>query len=627
MKRIFYIFIAFLMLLNAALPAAAAPSNGGSYKDEVDKITTPNILLYEANTDTVVYEKNGYEKAYPASTTKIMTCIVALENCGSIDRQYSCGWEAQNGFGSKSSLLGLKYGYVVTIKDLLYGLMLCSGNDCGACLAVAVAGSIERFVEMMNEKAVEYGMTGTHYTNPHGLHDDDHYTTAYDMALLMRHALENDTFREIIKTIEYTVVEANGKFTKTIQTSNKFLYTKEGIDWDTTNEYEYAIGGKTGETNVAGYCLVEAAEKDGVTLIAVLMGDPNYDTSKFYYRFHSARTLFDYGFDRYVHYTSQDLVNSFGVTNGFNIQTSNYSPDDPNNGFVTAEVDISSVEITGLREELGHLTAQDFFWHEPELPEGGVSAPVKIGDVIGRAALYYRPQAGGAEQLLFEGDLVATSAVEAAQNAVGETEEPFDIVNRDTGSRRDVCNLNVSKNGGGAEYTVWAYYENTLFTMQDGLIQHYLFLDEDVFRSARVPASDNTVTLYKSIVDESGAEVYAPADHVEAGQSYVIVSQGMALSSVKKGRSLKAVPVTIDERGYISGGVTPDAVWLFTANGNGYQLTSNGLFLHRSGGDGLLFWIFIAILAIALLIIVYLLLTAKKRRHSRSRRGRYKIYR
>ena len=607
------------------LASALIPMGAQATKEQVDAITTPYVILYESNSDSIIYEKNAYTKAYPASTTKIMTCIVALEICGSVDLQYSCGWEAQSGFGRQSSVLGLKYGYVVTIKDLLYGLMLCSGNDCGACLAVATAGSIDHFVELMNQKAAEIGMTGTHYMNPHGLHDDEHYTTAYDLAILMKHALENETFREIIKTTEYTVVEANGKFTKTIQTSNKFLLTKPDIDPE-NNEYEYAIGGKTGETNIAGYCLVEAAEKDGVTLIAVLMGDPNTSTTKFYYRYHSARQLFDYGFDRYVHYDSSELKNRFALTNAFNVQTKGYPEGDPNSGIVTAEVDISSVELLGLKADLEHLTAKDFFWHEPELDEDAVTAPVSAGDILGKAALYYRPVEGGPEQLLFEGDLIATSSMEQGEAAV-ETNEPVNIIDRDKGARRDVCNLNVSKNGGAAEYTVWVYYQNTLFTMQDGLTQHYLFYDGEVFRSARVPAEDHQITLYKRIVDENGNEVYAPAEYVESGQSYIIVSRGMALSAVKKGRSLKGEPVTFAENGYITGFISEDILWKFDQNGAGYQLTSGDLFLHRSGGDGLLFWILIAVLVVAFLIIIYLLLTGKRRRRMRSRHGRYKKYR
>ena len=618
MKRFLHIILSMLILLTALLPSGA-----GATKSEIDAVTTPNMILYEADSDEVLYEKNGYSKAYPASTTKIMTCIVALEHCGSVDLQYVCGWEAQNGFGSASSLLGLKYGYVVTIKDMLYGLMLCSGNDCGACLAVATAGSIDHFVELMNEKAAEIGMTGTHFTNPHGLHNEDHYTTAYDMALLMKHALENETFREIIKTTEYTVVEANGKFTKTIQTSNKFLYTKEGLDYE-NNEYEYAIGGKTGETNYAGYCLVEAAEKDGVTLIAVLMGDPNNYVTSPYYRFHNARLLFEYGFNMFLRYNSNDLVQLFNVSDEFNIQTKGYSKNDPSAGVITGKADISSVELQGKRDVLEKLTASDFFWQEPRLNEDSITAPVEAGDVLGTAALYYRNPEDGSEVLLFEGDLVAQTSMTAEEGANSEN-KPSDIIDRDTSARRDVCNLAVSKNGGNAEYTVWVYYENKLFTMQDGLTQHYLYYDGEVFRSARVPATDHSITLYKVINSENGVS-YVPAEYVEPGESYVIVSCGMALEAVKKGRSLAAYPVSVDEAGGIIGSIPENAVWRFNQNGAGYQLTSGGLYLHRNGGDALLFWILLAILVIALGIIVYLLITSKRRKHSRGRRGRYKIY-
>lgn len=610
MKRFIYILISILVLLTAIVPSYAQPDTS-----DLDKITTPYMILMEAESGAVLYERSAYVKAYPASTTKIMTCIVALEKCSNIDAKYTCGWEAQNGFGSKSSLLGLKYGYIVTIKDMLYGLMLCSGNDCGACLAVATAGTIENFVDLMNQKAAEIGMTGTHYTNPHGLHDDNHYTTAYDMALLMQYALKNEDFREIIKTIEYTVTEANGKFTKTIQTSNKFLYTKEGVDWD-QNEYEYAIGGKTGETNTAGYCLVEAAEKDGVTLVAVLMGDPNSDTSKFYYRFHSARTLFEYGFAQYACY---DLAH-YGVSNEFNIPTSGFIKDDPNNGVVTARVDDSEFKLSGKKSELDQLTAKSFSWLEPELDGEAVKAPVNVGDKLGTVTLTCNGEK------LFTGDLIASTAM-AADGEDKATQQPSEIIDDEHTGRRDVCNLTVSKNGGDPEYTVWVYYNKTLFTMQDGLNWYYLFNDGEVFRSARVPAAPHEIALYRYSVNENGNPSLTYAESPEGGQQYLVVSEGKALCGSKKGRSLQAVPVSVDENGNVTGSIPASALWTFTPNGSGYQLTSDGRYLHRSGGDGLLFWILMGVLVIGIIVVLRLLATSRKRRRNPRRRGRYKIYR
>lgn len=601
------------MLLAALVPASAfaAPD-----KSSLSSITTPHIILCEADSGAVLYEKSAYTRAFPASTTKIMTCVVALENCSDIDALYTCGSEAQDGFYAQSSLLGLKAGYKVTIRDMLYGLMLCSGNDCGACLAHAIAGSEEAFVDMMNAKAVELGMTGTHYTNPHGLHNEEHYTTAYDMAMLMRYALRNEVFRQLIATKEYTVVEVTGKFTKEIQTSNKFLYTKD-TDWE-ENLYDYAIGGKTGETNIAGYCLVEAAEKNGVTLITVLLGDRNGSTGTSpYYRFHNAKKLFEYGFAQYSAYD----ISRYNVSSEFTVQTSGYSPSDPNGGVVTAEVDLSSVKVQGAITDLEKLSSNNFKWQEPDLDEEAIVAPVNVGDKLGTVTLFK----DGAP--FYTGDLIAKTAVEPDHTEPPVTAEPGNLIDNKITGKRDVSNLTVSKNGGDAEYTVWVFYKNTMFTMQDELTWHYLFCDGDVFRSAKVPGTEHELQLYRLVTDEEGNSSYILADGVQSGEKYVVVSKGMAMESVKKGRSLAAVPVIVNENGELTSRVSESMLWSFKENGRGYQLISNGLYLHRNGGNGLLFWILIGALVIALIIIFRLIATNRKRRRNPRRRGRYKIYR
>jgi D-alanyl-D-alanine carboxypeptidase (penicillin-binding protein 5/6) len=586
-------------------------------REDVDGITTPHMILFEPESQTVLYERDAYSKAYPASTTKIMTFVVIVEHWTDLDKKYTCGDESWRGFYSQSSLLGLKPGYIVTIRDMLYGLMLCSGNDCGACLAVATCGSVEGFVDLMNAKAQELGMTGTHYTNPHGLHDDEHYTTARDMALLMAYALKNETFREVIGTLEYTIVEANGRFTKTIQTSNKLLLTKPDIDWDEC-KYEYAIGGKTGETNIAGYCLVEAAEKDGVTLIAVLFGDSNASATKFYYRFHSAVKLFEYGFEQYVSYD----LSQFGVSGEFNIQTEGYPVSDAKGGKITASVDISELRVKGLRDDLEGLSAQSFSWQEPVLDKEAIKAPVAVGDVLGTATLYMNGKP------FYTGDLIAREAMASAEEIKPTESANTEIVdNKGGGKSGDVCNLTVSKNGGESEYTVWVYYKNTMFTMQDGLTWHYLYCDGDVFRAAKTPGVPCEITLYLAENDAEGNTRYVPVDSVESGMKYVVVSQGRALQAVKKGRSLLASPVETDANGYLSSEVSPEMLWTFTANGSGFRLDSDGMILHRSGGDGLLFWILIGVLAIALIIVIRLIATSRSRRRNPRRRGKYKIYR
>ena len=612
-KKLAYILLSLVMLAAAVLPSSAFAVS----KEEVDEITTPHLILFEPESQTVLYEKNAYTKAFPASTTKIMTFVVVMDHCDDLDREYTCGDESWKGFYDKSSLLGLKPGYRVTIRDMLYGLMLCSGNDCGACLAVATCGSVEGFVELMNRKAEELNMTGTHYTNPHGLHDDEHYTTALDMALLMTEALKNDFFREVIKTTEYTIRSKEGKLNKTIQTSNKLLLTKPGVDWDECI-YEYAIGGKTGETNIAGYTLVEAAEKDGITLIAVLMGDSNQGNRKFYDRFHNAVKLFEYGFDQYVSYELSD----FDVTNEFNVQTVGYPADDPAGGRITAEVDISGARLKGFRDKLADITPQSFAWGEPELDQEACTAPITKGEKLGTATLYLNGKP------FFTGDLVAAQDI-AGATTPGPTKQPDSFIDDKSQTRSGgVCNLTVSKNGGEDEYTVWVYYKNNLFTLQDaGTVPHYLFAEGDQFRAAKAPSVPYGVRLYYASADEEGGTKYLPADVVIDGESYVIVSEGRALQAVKKGKSLAAVPVEINENGELTTPVSDDMLWSFTKSGVGYKLRSNGLTLHRSGGDGLIFWILIGVFVIAIAIIIRLLATSRSRRRNPKRRGKYKIYR
>lgn len=592
------------------------PTNVLAERSMLENISTPHIVLLETETNTVLFEKRAREKAYPASTTKIMTCIVALEHCQDLDTYYTCGYEAVNGFGSASSLLGLKQGYKVTIKDLLYGLMLCSGNDCGACLAVATAGSMESFVGLMNAKAEELGMTGTHYTNAHGLQNEDHYTTAYDMALLMRYAISNPTFREIIAAKQYTVREANRKFEKTIYTSNKLIYTKETDTED--NKYQYCIGGKTGETNWAGYCLVEAAKKDGVTLVAVLLGDNNQGGISQYYRFRNAKLLFDYGFREFVSYE----LSHYNVPNSFNIQATGYDMNDPNRGMLTAEVDVSSVRVSGTRDRVDQITEHSFSWGDPELDPNAINAPVNVGDRLGTVTLFLDGEP------IFTGDLIAKTAVSDKPVPI-TTPAPTSMVDGETPSaRRDVCNITVSKNGGEPEYTIWYFWNGNIYTKDDKKNKTFLlFCDGDVFRTAKVPAVSFDIKLYKRVEDDFGFPEYVPAEAPEDGESYVIVSQSKALQASKKGRTLGAVELEFDENGNIVSDVKEDMVWTFKANGGGFNIISKGKYLHRYEGNGLLFWILIGILVIGLAVVIRLIVTNRTRRRNPRMRGRYRIYR
>lgn len=232
--------------------------------------------VYFINLDTgkVIYEKDADKKVYPASTTKIMTALLALENIPDLDTpQIELKLYIQNALsGTGASLAGILRGETFTPRELLYAALLPSGNEAAMMLGDYVGdGSLDYFAEMMNEKAAELGAVNTHFVNASGMHDDDHYATAYDMYLITIAALENETFREIVSTNYYYAGEDQNGNPLHWNTTN-FL-----ISPGSTYYYPYATGVKTGTTDEAGRCLVSTAEKDGYHYLMVMMGAPQYD--------------------------------------------------------------------------------------------------------------------------------------------------------------------------------------------------------------------------------------------------------------------------------------------------------------------------------------------------------------
>ena len=207
---------------------------------------------------TVLYEKNAHVKMSMASTTKIMTAIVVIENC-ELDKKVRVANEA---IGVEGSSMYLAKGETVSIRDLLYALLLQSANDAAVALACEVSGSVEAFAELMNQKAKELGLKDTHFTNPHGLDDEKHYTTAYELAKITAYAMKNKTFFEISSTLKYTYStdQRSGVFVN----HNKLLYMMKDC-----------VGVKTGYTRKTGRCLVSAIDKDGLILIGVTLNAPN----------------------------------------------------------------------------------------------------------------------------------------------------------------------------------------------------------------------------------------------------------------------------------------------------------------------------------------------------------------
>ena len=261
-----------LLLSILLLPIRGTAEANDSTEFDLKKLAEDTVFLATLDDPThavLGLERNADKKRYPASTTKIMTCIIALENSDPYE-MVTVGKRACN-LSERNSKMGLKVNERYPMIDLLYGLMLPSGNDAAIAIAEHVGGSVSGFADLMNAKAKQIGMENSHFLNPHGLHNSDHYTTARDMALLTAYAMENETFREIVATAEYTAKSEDGRKIE-LRSSNRLLrdvvvsgYTPYSC------LYPFAIGVKTGDTHLAGKCLVAAAKRNETTYILVLL--------------------------------------------------------------------------------------------------------------------------------------------------------------------------------------------------------------------------------------------------------------------------------------------------------------------------------------------------------------------
>lgn len=244
-------------------------------------------VVIDRKTNSVLFGKNENSKKKMASTTKIMTATIIIEKCNLSDTIEI----SKKAAGSGGSRLGLKTGDKITILDLLYGLMLRSGNDAAVALAEYAGGDINGFAELMNAKALELGLTNTHFETPHGLDSNEHYTTAYELALLSNYALNNPTFAKIVGTKNYTITINSSP--KALSNTNELLGNMEGV---------YGI--KTGFTNGANRCLVTACKRNNIDIICVVLGA---DTKKF--RTIDSIKLINYVFNNFVVYDLESFVN------------------------------------------------------------------------------------------------------------------------------------------------------------------------------------------------------------------------------------------------------------------------------------------------------------------------------
>ncbi len=394
MKKYRFLSLILLLAISVSLipPSAAVPG-----QEDLDLFCTHAVLL-DANHGEVLYDMKAYEKAYPASITKIMTALLVLEAIEfgqlSLDTPVTAGETRMQDVTYSYVNANIKLGEVLTVEELLYCTLLPSHADACNILAVAVDGSIEAFVDHMNRKAAELGCQNTHFTNPVGIHNENHYSTAYDLALIMRACLEYDTFRAIAKTPKYTLRATEMSGPREMYNSNALVST-----WNHSGYlYDKCVAGKTGNTDEAGRCLAAAAEDGDEVLISVVLGSGPMevpgDTELRQGHFRESKRLLEYGFNNFQRVTitkDSEPVEKVKVTMSRQADEVNVKPQGSIVRTLPKSMNLDDIEsrITLFAKE--------------------VEAPVEAGQVMGTMTLSYNGEVYGTL------DLVAVTSVERSE--------------------------------------------------------------------------------------------------------------------------------------------------------------------------------------------------------------------
>lgn len=347
--------------------------------EPLPEVTADAYMLISQETQTVLAEHNIDAKIYPASTTKILTAIIVLENA-ELDDMVTMTDEMYNLIPIGSSHASIDRGETMSVEELLYCLMLPSANEAAIELAYHVGGDLEGFAEMMNEKAVELGATNSNFVNPHGFHDDNHYTTASDMAKITLYACENEKFNEIVNTAQKSLVASNTK------SESRIIYTTNHLIFRTSDSryYEYAKGIKTGYTDAAGYCLVSRAEKGTESLISLVFNaklDSETNENRVY---PETKALFEWGFNNFDTMELLDLskpMHEIAVTLSVESDYVLLRPTTMVTGLVPINYDVNNIT------------------YDYDLPENLV-APVIENQIVGTVDVYYDGEYWGTSELV-----------------------------------------------------------------------------------------------------------------------------------------------------------------------------------------------------------------------------------
>lgn len=381
LKRKISILLSFIFIINLFI--------GSTVLATEPNVSAEAIYSVEVSTGKVLFEKNAHEKKFPASTTKVMTALLVLENCELTDKA-TASYNAISIIPNGYSTAHIQVGETLTIEDLLYALMLPSANEAANILAEHVAGSISSFATMMNTRAEELGCENTHFVNPNGIHNDDHYSTAYDLYLIANEAMKNPEFRKIVSTPTYTLPSTD-KYAdndRVCKSTNQLIHVNNSNRSD-NYYYKYCIGIKTGFTTQAQNCLISQASKDGLEILNVVLGAGTTEDN-LSIRFLDSIELFEYAYNNYVMTTikeQNDVIKTIEVKNGTK-KTKNLDLLSKDNLTVFHNVDI---DVKTLEPE---ITLKENF-----------KAPIKQGDIVG-TALYK------VDDLEYKTELVAGHDVE-----------------------------------------------------------------------------------------------------------------------------------------------------------------------------------------------------------------------
>ena len=375
-KKILILFFINLLLLSNTIYVFGATNDS----NEPNLISRAAILI-DNKSDKILYSKNMNEKMFPASTTKIVTAIIVLEHC-SLNETVTASYDAISSIPNGYVTANIDGGEELTVEELLELLLVHSANDAANVLAEYVGGSIDSFVSMMNTKVNVLGLNNTHFTNTYGLQNENHYTSAYDLSIIMKYCLKNDTFRKIAGSASCSIPATNKSEARSYSSTNELIIP------DNSNYYSFVTVGKTGFTTEAGECLVSCAYKNNMELICVVLGGSTVNNIST--RFSESKTLYEYGFNNF---SIKNISNTGDIITEVDVNNATYDTKSLNLAF--------SSSINVLVNNSDKNTN-----YTPEIKlNSDISAPITQGDILGKA-IY------SIDGIQYESDLVATHNVE-----------------------------------------------------------------------------------------------------------------------------------------------------------------------------------------------------------------------